>query len=58
MELMYERVKVPRVDDPRFCGRKDYPMQNVFATCNFNMKFTHILVDGKEQRMPLSKRIH
>ena len=41
------RVKVPRVDAPRFRGRKDWPTQNVFATCDFDMKFTYILV-GQE----------
>ncbi|XP_068466573.1 uncharacterized protein [Phaseolus vulgaris] len=29
------RVKVPRVDAPRFRGRKDWPTQNVFAACKY-----------------------
>lgn len=37
------RVKVPRVEASRFRGRKDYPTQNVFAACNFDMKFTYVL---------------
>ncbi|XP_017424686.1 uncharacterized protein LOC108333722 [Vigna angularis] len=37
------RVKVPRSDAPRFRGRKDWPTQNVFAACDFDMKFTYIL---------------
>ena len=37
------RVKVPRVDAPRFRGRKDWPTQNVFAACDFDMKFTYVL---------------
>ncbi|XP_052736349.1 uncharacterized protein LOC128197745 [Vigna angularis] len=37
------RVRVPRTDAPRFRGRKDWPTQNVFATCDFDMKFTYVL---------------
>ncbi|KAL2337663.1 hypothetical protein Fmac_012109 [Flemingia macrophylla] len=37
------RVKVPTSDAPRFRGRKDWPTQNVFAACDFNMKFTYVL---------------
>ncbi|XP_014492739.1 protein ALP1-like [Vigna radiata var. radiata] len=37
------RVKVPRSDAPRFRGRKDWPTQNVFAACDFDMKFTYVL---------------
>ncbi|KAL2333848.1 hypothetical protein Fmac_015061 [Flemingia macrophylla] len=37
------RVKVPRSDAPRFRGRKDWPIQNVFAACDFDMKFTYVL---------------
>lgn len=37
------RVKVPRAEAPRFRGRKDYPTQNVFAACDFDMKFTYVL---------------
>jgi len=36
-------VKVPRVDAPRFRGRKDWPTQNVFAACDLDMKFTYVL---------------
>ncbi|XP_057732659.1 protein ALP1-like [Arachis stenosperma] len=39
----HSRVKVPRVDAPRFCGRKDHPTQNVLAACGFDMKFTYVL---------------
>ncbi|KAL2346267.1 hypothetical protein Fmac_000267 [Flemingia macrophylla] len=37
------RVKVPRSDAPRFRGRKDWSTQNVFAACDFDMKFTYVL---------------
>ncbi|XP_052736625.1 protein ALP1-like [Vigna angularis] len=37
------RVRVPREDAPRFRGRKDWPTQNVFAACDFDMKFTYVL---------------
>ncbi|XP_022631726.1 putative nuclease HARBI1 [Vigna radiata var. radiata] len=37
------RVKVGRSDAPRFRGRKDWPTQNVFAACDFDMKFTYVL---------------
>ncbi|KAL2339778.1 hypothetical protein Fmac_007718 [Flemingia macrophylla] len=37
------RVKVPRWDVARFRGRKDCPTQNVFAACDFDMKFTYVL---------------
>ena len=37
------RVKVPTRGAPHFCSRKDYPIQNVFAACDFNMKFTYVL---------------
>ncbi|XP_017416565.1 uncharacterized protein LOC108327362 [Vigna angularis] len=36
-------VKVPRLQAPRFRGRKDWPTQNVFAACDFDMKFTYVL---------------
>ncbi|XLR22465.1 hypothetical protein S83_050365, partial [Arachis hypogaea] len=39
----HSRVKVPRVDAPRFRGRKDHPTQNVLAACGFDMKFTYVL---------------
>ncbi|XP_014512355.1 protein ALP1-like [Vigna radiata var. radiata] len=37
------RVKVPRSDAARFRGGKDWPTQNVFAACDFDMKFTYVL---------------
>ncbi|WVY98980.1 hypothetical protein V8G54_031131 [Vigna mungo] len=37
------RVKVPRSDAARFRGRKDWPTQNVFVACDFDMKFTYVL---------------
>jgi len=40
-------VKVPRAQAPKFRGRKDYPTQNVFAACNFDMKFTYALAGWK-----------
>ncbi|XLR48464.1 hypothetical protein S83_033124, partial [Arachis hypogaea] len=39
----HSRVKVPRVDAPRFRKRKDHPTQNVLAVCGFDMKFTYVL---------------
>ena len=37
------RVKVPAREAPRFRGRKDVLTQNVFAACDFDMKFTYVL---------------
>ncbi|XP_028757226.1 uncharacterized protein LOC114716391 [Neltuma alba] len=37
------RAKVPKKEAARFRGRKDYPTQNVFAACSFDMKFTYVL---------------
>ncbi|XP_047178584.1 uncharacterized protein LOC124845524 [Vigna umbellata] len=37
------RVNVPRCEAPRFRGRKDWPTQNVFAACDFDMKLTYVL---------------
>jgi len=37
------RVRVRRSDAARFRGRKDWPTQNVFAACDFDMKFTYVL---------------
>ncbi|KAK7364679.1 hypothetical protein VNO80_13420 [Phaseolus coccineus] len=37
------RVKVARADAARFRGRKDWPTQNIFAACDFDMKFTYVL---------------
>jgi len=42
-------VKVPRGDALRFRGKKDWPTQNVFAACDFDMKFRYeriLLKDG------------
>lgn len=36
-------MKVPRAEAARYRGRKDFPTQNVFAACDFNMKFTYVL---------------
>ena len=30
-------------DAPRYQGRKDYPTQNVFTVCSFDLKLTYIL---------------
>ncbi|KAL5571103.1 hypothetical protein UlMin_020700 [Ulmus minor] len=37
------RVKVSKDEAPRYHGRKDYPTQNVMATCEFDMRFTYVL---------------
>ncbi|XP_047179967.1 uncharacterized protein LOC124846694 [Vigna umbellata] len=37
------RVRVPKSKAPRFRGRKDWPTQNVFAACDFDMKLTYVL---------------
>ncbi|XP_054820765.1 protein ALP1-like [Prosopis cineraria] len=37
------RVKVPSLDAPRYRGRKEFPTQNVLATCTFDLKFTYVL---------------
>ncbi|XP_072055034.1 uncharacterized protein [Arachis hypogaea] len=39
----HSRVKVSRVEAPRFRGRKDHPTQNILAACGFDMKFTYVL---------------
>ena len=36
-------MKVPRFDAPHFRRRKDWPMQNVFAACDFDMKFKCVI---------------
>ena len=41
----HARVKVARPDAPRFLGRKDWPTENIFAGCDFDMKFTYVLAD-------------
>ena len=41
------KVKVPSREAPRFRGRTDFPSQNVFAACDFDMKFTYVLA-GRE----------
>ena len=37
------RVKVSPLDAPRYRGRKEFPTQNVLATCTFDLKFTYVL---------------
>ncbi|KAI4371057.1 hypothetical protein MLD38_019333 [Melastoma candidum] len=37
------RVKVSKVDAPKYRGRKDWPTQNVIAACSLDLKFTYIL---------------
>ncbi|CAI0462705.1 unnamed protein product [Linum tenue] len=37
------RVKVHRDDQTRFRGCKEWPTQNVLATCNFDLQFTYVL---------------
>jgi len=36
-------VKVARAHAPRFRGRKDWPTQNIFEGCDFDLKFTYVL---------------
>ena len=43
------RAKVSNANAPRFHGRKDYPTQNVLTACSFDLKFTYILLGGKDQ---------
>jgi len=43
IDVTHVRVKVPQADAPCFRGRKDWPTQNVFAACDFDMKFTYVL---------------
>lgn len=31
-------------DAPRLCGWKDFPVQTIFAACNFDMKFNFLLI--------------
>ncbi|RDX83198.1 hypothetical protein CR513_35919, partial [Mucuna pruriens] len=35
---------VPRTKASRYHGKKGYPTQNIFVACDFNIKFTYILV--------------
>jgi hypothetical protein len=37
------RAKISSEDVPRYRGRKEYPTQNILATCSFDLKFTYIL---------------
>ena len=37
-------MKVPVEDVGRYCGAWRYPTQIIFATCDFVMKFTYVLV--------------
>jgi len=43
IDKSHVRIKVARADAPRFVGRKDWPTQNIFAACDFDMKFTYVL---------------
>ncbi|XP_072062003.1 protein ALP1-like [Arachis hypogaea] len=43
IDRTHSRVKVPRVDAPRFHRRKDHPTQNILAAYGFDMKFTYVL---------------
>jgi len=38
------RVNIPRSEAIRYKGKKDWYTQNVFVTCDFNTKFTYVLV--------------
>lgn len=40
---MHIRVEVPKVDAPRFRGRKDFPTQNILVACTFDLTFTYVL---------------
>ncbi|XP_022633862.1 uncharacterized protein LOC111241213 [Vigna radiata var. radiata] len=46
LKMLFDQrmIKVPRSDARRFRGRKDWPTQYVFAACDFDMKFTYVLV--------------
>ncbi|CAI0552538.1 unnamed protein product [Linum tenue] len=37
------RVKVNRASQTRFRGRKEWPTQNVLASCNFDLQFLYVL---------------
>ncbi|KAK2655220.1 hypothetical protein Ddye_008272 [Dipteronia dyeriana] len=37
------RVSVSREEAPRYSGRKEYPTQNVMATCGFDIRFNYVL---------------
>ena len=37
------RVKVSSTNAPKYRGRKEYTIQNVLATCDFDMRFTYFL---------------
>ncbi|XP_057416615.1 uncharacterized protein LOC130711133 [Lotus japonicus] len=43
IDCTHVRVKVPVEHAPRYRGRKEYPTQNVFAACSFDLKFTYVL---------------
>ena len=45
---------MPREAATRFRGRKQWPTQNVLATCDFGMNFTYVLA-GWEGTAPDSK---
>ena len=36
-------MKVYAEDAPKYCGRKDFPTQNILAVCSFDLKFTYVL---------------
>nr|XP_023915784.1 uncharacterized protein LOC112027337 [Quercus suber] len=38
------RVKVSAKDTPRYRGRKEYTTQNVLVACDFDMRFTYVLL--------------
>jgi len=40
-------VKVPQADALCFHKRKDWSVQNVFAACDFDLKFTYVLTEWK-----------
>ncbi|RDX63081.1 hypothetical protein CR513_58528, partial [Mucuna pruriens] len=48
MDDTHIRAKVLRVEAPQYCGKKYYPMQNVFVACDFDMKFTCILTGWED----------
>uniref|UniRef100_A0A803KPA7 DDE Tnp4 domain-containing protein n=1 Tax=Chenopodium quinoa TaxID=63459 RepID=A0A803KPA7_CHEQI len=37
------RVKISDSNAPRYCGRKNWPTQNVLVACTFDLKFTYVL---------------
>ncbi|GLT95036.1 hypothetical protein SLE2022_127410 [Rubroshorea leprosula] len=43
IDATHIRVKVSLLNAPKYCGRKEYPIQNVLAACTFDLKFTYVL---------------